>query len=99
MTRGRFHIGDGVRVREAYPSGHVRTPWYIRGQAGVICEVVGDYHSPEDLAYGRSSPDLVTLYRVRFRQTEIWPTYDGSSADTLDVEIYDHWLAAEPSRP
>jgi nitrile hydratase len=32
----RFAPGARVRVRRADPPGHVRTPWYCRGRAGVI---------------------------------------------------------------
>ena len=32
----RFRPGDRVRVRAAYPPGHVRTPYYCRGHVGVI---------------------------------------------------------------
>ncbi len=40
------------------------------------------------------------LYRVRFAQRELWPDYVGSAADTVDVEIYQHWLEpAEANRP
>ena len=28
----------------------------------------------------------------RFLQTDIWPDYTGPRHDTLDVEIYEHWL-------
>ncbi|MDE2476486.1 MAG: nitrile hydratase subunit beta, partial [Alphaproteobacteria bacterium] len=33
------------------------------------------------------------LYEVRFRQKDLWPDYSGSDADTLDIDIYEHWLA------
>jgi nitrile hydratase len=33
-----------------------------------------------------------TLYRVRFNQTDLWTDYTGSRADTLDIDLYDHWL-------
>ncbi|MEK9662712.1 MAG: SH3-like domain-containing protein [Alphaproteobacteria bacterium] len=34
-----------------------------------------------------------TLYRVNFRQDELWSDYDGPSDDTLEIEIYEHWLS------
>ncbi len=88
----RFKTGDVVRVRRAEPLGHVRTPWYIRGREGVIERFCGAYANPEELAYARSGTPRIPLYRVRFRQAEIWPDYAGGPADTLDVEIYQHWL-------
>ena len=32
------------------------------------------------------------LYRVRFPQSEIWAAYDGPAQDTLDLEVFQHWL-------
>ena len=32
------------------------------------------------------------LYEVRFRQKDLWPDYSGADADTLDIDIYEHWL-------
>ena len=33
------------------------------------------------------------LYRVNFKQLELWPDYDGAADDTLEIEIYEHWMA------
>ncbi|CAN0548117.1 unnamed protein product [Laminaria digitata] len=33
------------------------------------------------------------LYRVNFKQGELWSDYDGSADDTLEIEIYEHWMA------
>lgn len=85
-----FAAGDRVRVRERYPLGHVRTPFYIRGKAGTIERVVGTFDNPEQLAYGRAG-DKKTLYRVRFAQPDVFPE-TPSARDTIDVEIYEHWL-------
>lgn len=32
------------------------------------------------------------LYRVRFNQKDVWPEYTGNQNDTIDVEVYQHWL-------
>jgi len=87
-----FAPGAPVRVRAAAPPGHVRTPWYIRGKRGVIERLCGSFRNPEELAYTRSGLPKVPLYRVRFDQHEVWPDYAGPADDTLDVEIYQHWL-------
>lgn len=92
---GAFEPGDPVRVRFAFPPGHVRTPHYVRGQRGVVESVVGAFADPEELAYGRDGLPKKTLYRVLFQQTELWPDYAGSDRDSLVVDIYDHWLEAE----
>ena len=91
----RFNIGDPVVVREIYPEGHIRTPYYIRGKRGVVADSMGQFPNPEVAALGGDSVELVSLYRVRFRQQDAWPIYEGTAADTLDVEIYEHWLELE----
>ena len=69
----RYAVGDSVVVRKAYPPGHVRTPYFIRGQEGVVREVVGAFANPEELAYGRDGQPAQMLYRVQFRQVDVWP--------------------------
>ena len=88
----QFSPGDRVTVRRAYPPGHIRTPFYVRGQTGVIERVLDAFPNPEELAYGRSGLPKQPLYRVRFKQTDIWPDYRGRPDDTVDIEIYQHWL-------
>ena len=51
----RFAPGARVRVRRADPPGHVRTPWYCRGHAGVIERICGSFANPEELAYNRTA--------------------------------------------
>ncbi len=87
-----FGPGDCVRVRQAYPPGHVRTPYYIRGKSGVIERVLAAFPNPEERAYGRDGLPARVLYRVRFAQREVWPDYAGPPADTVDIEIFEHWL-------
>jgi hypothetical protein len=88
----RFKPGDAVIVRHAYPPGHLRTPHYIRGKAGVVERICGSFPNPEELAFGRDGLPAQPLYRVRFVQGQIWPDYSGAKADTVDIEIYEHWL-------
>lgn len=88
----RFRPGDRVTVRRSDVPGHMRTPWYIRGHAGVIERLCGAYPNPEELAYARAGLPAQPLYRVRFAQAEVWPDYAGSPADTIDIEVYQHWL-------
>lgn len=88
----RFAAGDRVAVRRADPPGHIRTPFYIRGKAGTVERLCGAFPNPEELAYGRSGLPARPLYRVRFAQREVWPDYAGPEADTVDIELYEHWL-------
>lgn len=92
MASARFSPGEKVRVRKAFPPGHIRTPYYIRGHVGEIERICGAFPNPEELAQMRSGLPPQTLYRVRFRQKEVWPDYSGNPADVLEVEIFQHWL-------
>jgi len=91
-----FAPGDRVTVRRAHPPGHLRTPFYARGAAGVIERICGAFANPEELAFNRPGLPAQPLYRVRFRQAELWPDYDGPARDTIEIEIYQHWLEAAP---
>ncbi|MSO75231.1 MAG: nitrile hydratase subunit beta [Alphaproteobacteria bacterium] len=88
----RYATGTPVKVRRAFPPGHLRTPYYIRGKAGVIERLCGAFRNPEELAFGRTGEPKQPLYRVRFVQREIWSDYAGSAHDTIDIELYEHWL-------
>jgi hypothetical protein len=87
-----FRIGDRVRVRKAAPLGHVRTPYYIRGHAGVVERICGAFPNPEELAQQRDGLPAQPLYRVRFRQKEVWAGYRGGDADVVELEISQHWI-------
>ena len=87
----RFRPGDAVRVRRADGPGHLRTPWYVRGRLGRVERICGAFANPEELAYRREGPP-VPLYRVRFCMDELWGEAAERGRDTLDVEIFEHWL-------
>jgi nitrile hydratase subunit beta len=84
--------GDHVRVREDFPPGHIRTPVYVRGKPGIVKQKFGVFPNPEVLALGRDGLPARGLYEVRFRQVDLWPDYSGPEGDTVDIDIYEHWL-------
>ena len=88
----RYAVGDRVRVKSAFPPGHRRTPWYIRGKRGVIERICGAFPNPEELAYGFDGEPAKVLYRVRFAQKHVWPGYQGPDHDVIEMEIFEHWL-------
>ena len=88
----RFSVGEQVSVRHGNPPGHVRTPYYIRGKSGVVERICGEFRNPEELAYCRSGEPKQVLYRIRFSQNQVWPGYAGPDGDTIDIELYEHWL-------
>ena len=89
----RFDVGERVVVLKRFPPGHRRTPYYIRGKSGVIERICGAFPNPEELAYGFDGEPKKVLYRVRFRQHDVWPDYRGADSDIIEMEIYEHWLA------
>lgn len=93
LTMGtRFRVGDAVRVLAAEKPDHVRTPDYVKGRAGSVEMILGEFRNPESLAYGGDGLPKRPLYKVGFRQTELWVNYAGSVEDTLYIDIYEHWL-------
>jgi nitrile hydratase subunit beta len=91
-SHSRFAPGDAVRISDRPVVGHCRTPWYVRGRTGVIASVHGTFRDPETLAYHKPGLPARPLYKVRFRQRDLWPGYSGRSGDELEVDIYEHWL-------
>lgn len=94
MTVANPKPADRVRVRADSPPGHVRTPWYLRGKTGIVERCLGPTLNPEQLAYGLPA-NSVKLYRVRFTMAEIWGEYCEAPNDTLDAEVFSHWLELE----
>ena len=89
-----FAPGSSVRVKDDWPETrgpvHIRTPYYVRGQAGTVVRHLGDFPNPEDLAFGRPA-ERRPLYHVRFSQDAVW--HANHPGDELLVEIFEHWLA------
>lgn len=87
-----FANGTTVRVRVGSPSHHFRTPAYIQGHIGTVDALSGVFPNPESLAHGGDGLPRQPLYRIRLRQTDLWPDYTGNPLDTLLVDVYQHWL-------
>lgn len=86
-----------MRVRKDAPPGHVRTPYYLRGKCGWVERTLGPFPNPEALAYGHDGLPALPLMRIRFTMAEVWGPDTHYPNDTLDAEIYSHWLeAVEP---
>ena len=97
----RFTTGDRVTVRDLEAEeglrGHMRAPVYCRGMTGEIERLCGTFGNPETLAYGGDGQPAQPLYRVRFQQSQLWPDYTGPTRDSIEIEVYQHWLkAAQP---
>jgi len=88
----RFAPGDPVQVRDIEKEGHVRTPDYTKGKPCLIAEVLGAFPNPDSLAYGGNGLPEMPLYKVGFRQADLWEGYGGPPEDALFIDIYEHWL-------
>ncbi len=80
-----------MRVRPDMPPGHVRTPAYLRGKTGWVERRLGPFPNPEELAYGHKGNRLPVM-RLRFTMAEVWGAGAETPDDTIDAEIYAHWL-------
>ena len=96
MSESRFAIGDRVRIDDRLETRHHRVPAYVKGQAGTVVRVCRSQGRPEVLSREDSDTVSVPVYRVRLAQPELWPGYSGSRRDTLEIELFGHWL--EPDR-
>ena len=88
----RFAVGDRVRIADRTPPKHQRTPVYVKGRTGVVVFLCGPEGQPESLGHDGDGLPRQEVYRVRLTQTDLWPGYAGAAGDTLDVEIFEHWL-------
>ena len=87
MVKPRFQPGDTVRVMQAYPLGHVRTPFYIRGKTGVVEMAHGTMIYPDSA--GNGGPDAPEhVYTVKFTNEELW---GAEAAEPNGVVYFDVW--------
>jgi nitrile hydratase subunit beta len=92
MVAETWSVGTPVCIDDRTSLGHCRTPWYLRGKTGIICHVHGAFRDAEKLAYHKPGQPKRLLYKVRFFQKDLWPNYNGAATDTLETDIYQHWL-------
>ena len=90
--KGRYEVGARVAIRTEVPRGHCRTPFYLRGLSGTVAELMGPFLDPEKMGHGLPGYPMRMLYRVRFDQSQVWPDYAGPAGDTLDADLFEHWL-------
>ncbi|WP_051587902.1 SH3-like domain-containing protein [Actibacterium mucosum] len=65
---------------------------------GFVQRPCGRYQNPENLAVGDPGGLAIDLYRVRFRQVELWPIEDYPAQERLILEAYEHWLEQQEAR-
>lgn len=91
MNSAKFAAGQRVRIADRTPPVHHRVPSYAKGQVGVIERVCGVHGMPENFIRGDGKPEQ-RIYRVTIPQTKLWPWYDGTAKDIVEIEIFEHWL-------
>jgi hypothetical protein len=84
-----FAIGETVRVKNEFVSGHVRMPGYIRGKQGVVVGKSPPYPFPDAAAHNMQVTEEPT-YDVRFRSTELWP--DSADEAFIHVGVFQSYL-------
>jgi len=84
-----FALGERVRVKSEYTSGHTRMPGYIRGKEGIVVGISPPYPFPDAHAHAMEA-ELEPTYDVRFRSKDLWP---GSSDEALiHVGVFQSYL-------
>lgn len=89
-TAPAFAPGDTVRARNIHPTGHTRSPRYVRGRVGVIVRYHGAHVFPDSHAHGLGE-DPRALYTVRFTARELWGP-DASAVDSVSLDLWEPHL-------
>lgn len=81
----RFQVGDLVRTKLLYTTGHTRLPRYAFGKIGRVEAVRGGFVFPDSAAAGRGEAPQ-WLYAIRFDGRELWgETGDENLAVSIDA--------------
>lgn len=91
MSAPVFRAGQRVRIADRTPPVHHRVPSYVKGSIGTVERVCGVHGQPEKFIRGDGRPKQ-RIYRVRIPHAELWPDYEGTRTDQLEIEIFEHWL-------
>ncbi|WP_457106155.1 nitrile hydratase subunit beta [Methylobacterium sp. P5_C11] len=86
----RFAVGDAVRARNIYPTGHTRLPRYVRGKPGRIVRVDGAFVFPDTNAY-RAGEHPSWLYTVAFTAQDLWGEH-GDPGGHVTVAAFEPYL-------
>lgn len=92
----RYAVGDPVRVRLMNPTGHTRTPRYIRGRPGVISQLHGNHIFADRHALGEREP-VEPLYTVRFAAADLWGA--DTTAEAVSVDCWESYLEPAATAP
>jgi nitrile hydratase subunit beta len=93
FPRETFKVGDRVRVKNEFVSGHVRMPGYIRGKIGIVVAESPPYPFPDAAAHNLQVQDEPT-YDVRFKTEDLWP--QAADEATVHVAVFQSYLEKAP---
>jgi nitrile hydratase len=93
VPRASFEIGDKVRVKNEFVSGHVRMPGYIRGKTGIVVGISPRYPFPDAAAHNLKAQDEPT-YDVRFDSEDLWP--HAADKASVHVGVFESYLEKAP---
>jgi nitrile hydratase subunit beta len=88
----RFAPGDRVRARPGDPAHHTRMPRYVRGHAGEVAAVTGEWPLPDDVARGTGPGRAEPVYAVTFAAADLW----GEGTHAVTVEAWESYLEPVP---
>ena len=87
----QFSVGDRVRVRSEFVSGHIRMPAYVRGHVGTVVRISPAYPFPDASAHGIEARRQPT-FDVLFNSADLWP---GAEPSEVCVGLFQDYLEPE----
>lgn len=81
-----YAVGERVRARAGDPDHHTRLPRYVRGQAGEVVALLGDWALPDASVAGVTRTE--TCYAVRFSAADLF----GNGDHTVTVDLWESYL-------
>jgi nitrile hydratase beta subunit len=93
VPRESFAVGDTVRVKNEFVSGHAHMPGYIRRKSGPVVGTSPPYPFPDASAYNLQSQDE-RIYGVSFRAEDLWP--NAADPATVHVGVFESYLERVP---
>jgi nitrile hydratase len=94
--KARFKPGEHVVARNLNPTGHTRSPRYVRGHRGIIRHDWGTFVFPDSHAHGAGARPQ-HCYSVEFTARELWG--DAAPArERICVDLWEAYLAPDTAR-
>jgi len=94
--RPHFEVGDQVRVRDEFFTGHTRMPSYCRGKQGVVLHrTTQTWPFPDANGHGDRTAALQPTYHVQFQAKDLWG--DATDTDAVVVDLFESYLDHAPA--